>query len=318
MVNIWIRLTLFIQTSLHPFTLSLGSLAFTVSPFLSLFSPFFFQSPHLIFLLLCVPLTPSLAACLIRRDWWRRRPLRPPHFTEPQSINAGNTLTHTRTHTHHFILWDFIGYPLPYSLFFAVYIILTFSPWILLLFLLLTFSFLCEHVIAFVFEHFLVLFVLTSLFSFYLLNSLFSALLMFSFSFPRLMCSVSSLALPKVKTDKVTWQHSLPGAEMKLLFILYLCFEQRRYSNENCLLAIIRPRLIKIILFQKNMCYLLVICILDLMLILSPIFVICHCPPEWPISYLVPPYISEILQVMQVHLVSWIMARAAPTGRLIH
>lgn len=103
-------------------------------------------------------------------------------------------------------------------LFTAVYIILTFFACILLLFLPLTFSFLCERVIGFVSWHFLALFVLTKPFRFYLLNSfplLYWCILSF-YIFIYFFChtfSVSSLALPAVKLMR--WHDNTGSREQR-------------------------------------------------------------------------------------------------------
>ncbi len=154
------------------------SLAPKALPFL-LFSPppLCFQSDHFIsslllfLLLLCLP--HHFSHCLFNKEESVEESASTPSSLHWTTVSLRQeTCWHTRTHTHHhFILWDYIGYPLPSFLFYAVCIILTFSPWILLLLLLLTFSFLCTHVIRFVFWHFLAVFVLTNHFSFSPLNS---------------------------------------------------------------------------------------------------------------------------------------------------
>lgn len=131
----------------------------------------------------CFQLPLSLL-CLIRRDR-REESVFSLHWTTLSL--RWKTRWHTQTHTYHHHHAVELSYPLPLFLC-SLYNFDLFPPWILLLFLLLTFSFLCECVITFVFWHFLSLFVLTNILRFYPLNSfllhyccfLFFTLLLFS------------------------------------------------------------------------------------------------------------------------------------------
>lgn len=101
----------------------------------------------------CFQLPLSLL-CLIRRDR-REESVFSLHWTTLSL--RWKTRWHTQTHTYHHHHAVELSYPLPLFLC-SLYNFDLFPPWILLLFLLLTFSFLCECVITFVFRHFLSLF----------------------------------------------------------------------------------------------------------------------------------------------------------------
>ncbi len=124
--------------------------------------PHFFQSPHLIspsqFPLSCLSVSPlphPFSLCLFNKEGLVEESASTPSSLHWATVSLRQeTCWHTQALIHTITSYcgtSLVAHCLLFFLFFAVYIILTFSPWILLLFLLLTFSFLCEHVIGFVF-----------------------------------------------------------------------------------------------------------------------------------------------------------------------
>lgn len=151
----------------------------------------------------CFQLPLSLL-CLIRRDR-REESVFSLHWTTLSL--RWKTRWHTQTHTYHHHHAVELSYPLPLFLC-SLYNFDLFPPWILLLFLLLTFSFLCECVITFVFGTSF-LYLLTNILRFYPLNSFllhYCCFISLAFYFSLVLCCLnhkSSLLLVQISEWQV-------------------------------------------------------------------------------------------------------------------